>query len=159
MAAYGVPDDLDGALPWSWAEERLRTTRNFWLVTVNGDGRPHALPVWGIWLPERQRFGFSCAPTARKARNIAANDQVVFTTDNSVECVSVEGLAVAIDGAERIAVAEAWARKYVDGTQTLEEMEAFFSENAAYEVIPDRAFGIIETEELFSTAATRWVWD
>ncbi len=23
MSDYGVPDDLDGVLPWEWAEERL----------------------------------------------------------------------------------------------------------------------------------------
>jgi hypothetical protein len=159
MAGYGVTDDLEGILPWAWAEERLLTCRNFWFVSANGNGRPHSMPIWGIWLPERQRFGLSCAPTARKARNIAANDQVVFTTDNSVECVSVEGRAVPIAGDELTATAEAWADKYDDGAFPKEEMVKFFADGAAYEVVPDRAFGIIETPEQFATAATRWVWD
>jgi len=107
MAGYGVPDDLEGTLPWSWAEERLVSTRNFWFVSANRDGRPHSLPVWGIWLPERQRFGFSSAPSARKVRNIAANDQVVVTTQDSVECVSIEGRAVTVDEAHLRTVAQA----------------------------------------------------
>lgn len=158
MAGYGVTEDLEGTLPWSWAEERLLACRNFWLITANGAGRPHSLPVWGIWLPDRQRFGFSCAPTARKVRNIEANDQVVFTTDDSVECVSVEGRAVRIDASDARPIAEAWAEKYSDGTWKVSEMVEFFAENAAFEVEPDRAFGIIETPEQFSTAATRWTW-
>jgi len=159
MAGYGVPDDIEGTLPWSWAEERLVATRNFWFVTADGTGRPHSLPIWGIWLPERQRFGFSSAPSARKVRNIAANDRVVFTTDDSVECVSVEGRAMALEGPQLADMARAWADKYHDGTWPKSDMVTFVADNAAYEVIPDRAFGIIETPEQFSTAATRWVWD
>ncbi|MEZ5166210.1 MAG: hypothetical protein R2695_06860 [Acidimicrobiales bacterium] len=34
-------------------------------------------------MPGTQRFGFSCAPGARKARNLAANDQVVFAVDDT----------------------------------------------------------------------------
>ena len=117
------------------------------------------MPIWGIWLPERQRFGFSCAPTARKVRNIAANDQVVFTTDESVECVSVEGRAVPVEGDDLTTMALAWADKYHDGTWPKSDMVTFVADNSAYEVIPERAFGIIETPEQFSTAATRWVWD
>ena len=30
---------------------------------------------------------------------------------------------------------------------------------AAFEVIPERAFGMIETPEEFSKCATRWLWD
>ena len=47
MSAYGVPEELDGALPWSWAEERLAETRNFWLITVKASGRPHSMLIWG----------------------------------------------------------------------------------------------------------------
>lgn len=159
MAGYGVTDDPEGLLSWAWAEERLASTRNFWLVTVNASGRPHSLPVWGIWMPGRQRFGFSCAPTARKVRNLSVNDQVVFTTDDSVECVSVEGRAIALAGDDLVEMATAWADKYHDGTSSKEEMISFAADNAAYAIVPERAFGIIETPEQFSTAATRWVWD
>ena len=91
MAGYGVTEDPEGLLEWSWAEQRLLAERNFWFVTANAEGRPHSMPVWGVWMPERERFGMACDFGARKARNIKTNDQVVVTTTNSVECVSLEG--------------------------------------------------------------------
>ncbi len=51
MPGYGVlgPREGTGLLPWKWAEERLTDSRNCWVVTVWPDGRPHAMPVWGVW--------------------------------------------------------------------------------------------------------------
>lgn len=163
MAGYGVTDDPDGLLPWAWAEERLSATRNFWFVTCDGDGRPHSMPVWGVWMPDVERWGTSCAPTARKVRNLGANDRVVVTTDESVECVSIEGRAVELEGEEIDHMARAWAAKYADlidahTEEQIQEAIEFVRGNAAYAVIPERAFGMIETPELFSKAATRWVW-
>ncbi|NIV55014.1 MAG: hypothetical protein GWN48_05310 [Actinobacteria bacterium] len=164
MASYGVTDDPDGLLPWAWAEERLLTTRNFWFVTCDGAGRPHSMPVWGVWMPDVERWGTSCAPTARKARNLRANDRVVVTTDDGVECVSIEGRAVRLAGDEVDHMARAWALKYADLVEAhteeqIRETIEFVRGNAAYAVIPERAFGMIETPERFATAATRWVWD
>lgn len=56
---------------------------------------------------------------------------------------------------ERPAVAEAWADKYHDGIWSRVEMVSAVRDNASFEVIPRRAFGVIETPELFSSAATR----
>jgi hypothetical protein len=52
MPGYGVlpADQGSGLLPWSWALERLRNARNYWLTTVWPDGRPHVMPVWAVWL-------------------------------------------------------------------------------------------------------------
>lgn len=110
MSDYGVPVDLDGALPWAWAEERLVANRNYWLVTASAAGRPHAMPLWGVWLPATERFWCSCAPSSRKARNVAENARCVVTVDDTVECVSVEGVARIVDpetDAEAIDVAVA----------------------------------------------------
>ena len=158
MADYGVPDDVEGVLPWSWAEERLVACRNYWVVTASATGRPHAMPVWGVWLPERERFVFSCAPNARKARNIAANPQVVVAADDTVECVSVEGRATPANPDAVAGYARAWAAKYEPDPAKRAETEGFFSSQAPFEVRPERAFGMIEREEEFSTRATRWVW-
>ena len=67
MPDYGVDTPEWEPLPWSWAAERLGANRNFWVVTVSTDGRPHALPVWGVWNDDEGRFAFSCSPRARKA--------------------------------------------------------------------------------------------
>ena len=51
MPGYGIagPSEGTGLLPWAWAEERLSGSRNYWAVTLWPDGRPHAMPVWGVW--------------------------------------------------------------------------------------------------------------
>ena len=62
MPDYGVDTDQWVALPWSWAAERLEQSRNLWVVTASASGRPHALPVWGVWDDDVPGFGWSCAP-------------------------------------------------------------------------------------------------
>ena len=158
MAAYGVPDDLDGVLPWSWADTRLSSSRNFWIVTASIKGRPHAMPVWGVWMSALERFAFSCAPQSRKARNLGENPQIVVTIDDTVECVSLEGRARAISGADADPFVDAYARKYEDDPVKQTALAAFMRENSIYEVTPERAFGIIEREDEFAQRATRWVW-
>lgn len=162
MADYGVPRDPTGTLPWSWAEERLVANRNFWVVTVSAQGRPHSLPVWGAWLPDTERFWFSCSPNARKVRNIAENPACVVTVDDTVECVSLEGRACLVDpAADAAAVDEAvaaYVAKYWEDPAQHAESEAFVRSHAIIEVTPDRAFGIIERDDEFSQRATRWRW-
>ena len=162
MGDYGVPADPAGALPWMWAQQRLVDNKNYWVVTASAAGRPHSMPVWGVWLPSTDRFWFSCSPSSRKARNIAENPQCVVTVDNTVECISVEGRAhVADPTPDADAIDEAvaaYVSKYWDDPAVHSDMEAFVRSNTIIEVTPDRAFGIIEREEEFSQRATRWRW-
>lgn len=154
MADYGVPAELDGALSWGWAEEQLHRSKNYWVVTVDPDNRPHATPVWGVWF--EGRFWFSAAPTALKARNIKANKHVVVMTEDTVNVVSIEGTAVLVDG--RQDVAEAWAARYDDDPDKQAELASFMLQGAFFEVAPVKAFGLIESPEQFATSATRWVF-
>jgi general stress protein 26 len=154
MAAYGTDSPDWQALPWEWAAERLIRNRNYWVVTVSAAGAPHALPVWGVWDDDDLRFMFSCAASSRKARNIAANPQIVFADDDTVECVSVEGTAAPITDQARI---DTWVRRYV-GKYGADQpgLEEFLPQNAMFEVEPTAAFAVIEREEEFATRATRW---
>ena len=159
MADYGVPDDDDGVLPWAWAEERLLGSRNYWISTASAGGRPHSLPVWGVWLPDRERFWFSCAGSSRKARNLRANPAVVVAPTDTVEVVSLEGRAAETTGGDVEAAIDAHFAKYGDemgmGRDAVAE---FLTSNASFEVTPERAFGIIERADEFSQRATRWRW-
>lgn len=159
MSDYGVPADEDGLLPWSWAEERLVGTRNYWLTTVSGAGRPHSMPVWGVWLPDAEQFWFSCAPSARKTRNLAANARVVVAPTDTVEVVSVEGRAAPSTEAEIDHGIDRYFAKYGEemGMERGSVAE-FLTTNAAYTVTPERAFGMIERPEDFGPRATRWRW-
>jgi len=166
MSDYGVPDHLDGLLEWRWAEQRLVANRNYWLVTASAGGRPHAMPVWGVWMPHTERFWFSCSPNARKLRNLAANPQATVTVEDTVEAISVEGRARRVDPAHASAadtaavdaMVDAYLAKYWEDPAVHAEMAAFLRAHAIVEVTPERAFGIVEREEEFAERATRWVW-
>ncbi len=157
MAGYGVDASTWEPLPWSWAAERLVANRSFWVVTVSAEGRPHALPVWGVWDDDDLRFAFSCAPRARKARNLAANPSAVVMIDDTVECLSVEGRAAPVHDDERQAQ---WIERYLAKYQPISPgiSADFLRPHLMVEFQPDRAFAIIEREEEFSTRATRWVF-
>jgi nitroimidazol reductase NimA-like FMN-containing flavoprotein (pyridoxamine 5'-phosphate oxidase superfamily) len=157
MPDYGVDTPAWAPLPWSWAAERLVGNRNYWVVTVSGDGHPHALPVWGVWDDGEARFAFSCAPRARKARNLAANPRAVVTTDDTVECLSVEGRAAPVRDDDRQAQ---WIESYLAKYQPVSpDLSAdFLRRNLIVEFEPERAFAVIEREDEFSTRATRWVF-
>jgi hypothetical protein len=98
MPGYGLLDAAQGAglLPWSWAVERLERSHDYWVATVDGDGRPHVMPVWGVWTDDA--LWFSSSRGSRKARNLAANAHCAITTDNAYEPVVIEGEAALIDG-------------------------------------------------------------
>ena len=157
MSDYGVDTPGWQPLPWSWAAERLAGNRNFWLVTVAGSGAPHALPVWGVWDEGERRFAFSCSPNARKARNLSENPRCVVMTDNTVECLSIEGHAARIAAEQR---REEWIGRYLGKyAPTAPELSAdFIRAHLLFEFEPDRAFGIIERDEEFATRATRWMF-
>ena len=158
MPDYGVSSSSWDPLPWSWAAARLVANRNFWVVTVSAGGRPHALPVWGVWDETEDRFAFSCSPRARKARNLADNPQAVIMTDDTVECLSVEGQARPVENDGRQAQ---WIERYLDKYRPIQpDISAdFLRQHLMLEFVPERAFAVIEREEEFSTRATRWVFD
>ncbi len=95
-------------LPWSFAEKRLRAAHNYWLCSTREDGRPHAAPVWGLW--REGRFLFSTDPASQKARNLAANPQIIVHVESGAEVVLVEGRASPAE--LTTAVDRAYHRKY-----------------------------------------------
>ena len=86
--SYGLKLTKKGLLPWSWANERLAQAKNFWVVTVRPDGRPHAVPVWGAFV--EQCFYFDGGGT--KARNLKHNPHVAVHLENGDQVVSLEGI-------------------------------------------------------------------
>ena len=110
MPDYGVDTEEWSALPWSWAADKLGGGRNYWIVTASAEGRPHAMPTWGVWDDGEQRFAFSCGPRSRKAANVAANPQVAVAVDDTVECLSVEGRAERVTDDTR---ATTWIERYL----------------------------------------------
>lgn len=96
---YGVPDSDKGLLPWSFVEERLSGALNYWVATVRPDGRPHAMPVWGVWL--NGCVYIEGSPETRRGRNIASNPAVVVHLESGDQVVILEGEAHEIRHPER----------------------------------------------------------
>ena len=94
-SGYGIATGTDGQLTWSWVEEQLTAARSFWICTTRDDGRPHAMPVWGLWLADRLLW--STDPTSRKARNFLARPDIVVHLDSGDDVVVLEGRAEAVD--------------------------------------------------------------
>jgi PPOX class probable F420-dependent enzyme len=152
MPDYGIqgPGEGSGLLAWSWAEERLTASRNYWVTSLWPDGRPHSMPVWGVW--DGRALWFSSGRRSRKARNLAADPRCVVTTEDATEPVVVEGAAQLIDEREEIdRVAELMNAKY--GGITAE----FLAAHATIRVTPRWAFGIAHDD--FTGSPTRWTFD
>ena len=144
-------ESTEGLKPWSWAEERLEKSHNYWIATSQSDGRPHLMVVWGIWW--REAFWFTTGPRTRKAKNLAQQARCVVGTEKADEAVIVEGKAEEIaDRAVWKALAGIYDKKY--GGALLPLLESCGGN--VYRVAPRVAFGQDEHAADFLKAATRW---
>jgi general stress protein 26 len=105
---YGISADEEGMLEWSWAEERLLASRNYWIVTAGADGEPAAAPVWGVWADGAVHFGTD--PSSRKGRNIARDPRVVVHLESGDEVVILHGEAEVVEVDD--SVLDAYDTKY-----------------------------------------------
>jgi hypothetical protein len=106
--ATGAPGER---LPWSRVSEWLTTARNYWLCTSRPDGRPHAKPVWGVWL-ERD-FLFSTHQETITARNLQANPALLVHLESGDQVAIVEGTARRLDDRPLLVrFGEAYEAKY-----------------------------------------------
>jgi pyridoxamine 5'-phosphate oxidase-like protein len=154
MPGYGVvgPDEGRGLLPWSWAVHHLEASRDYWIATVWPDGRPHVVPVWGIW--RDGALVFSCSRSSRKARNLAADPRCVVTTSDPLEPVVVDGVAsevTELEEIERFAVA-------INRKHGVDYAVDFYTDpgNLCLRVDPVQAIGLVEAD--FTGSPTRWTF-
>lgn len=152
MPGYGIVPAVNGVglLPWTWAQERLEASQHYWLATTRPDGRPHVMPLWGIWTDES--LAFSTGRGSVKARNLRANPWCVVTTENAAEPVVVEGVAMPVDDTRALRrLSQAYTAKY--GTPPPDP-----AQSPLFVVSPTRAFGFIDREDDFAASATRWIF-
>ena len=148
MPGYGISEGTEGMLPWSWAQDRLENSRNYWVASTRADGRPHLMPVWAVWL--EGGLYFSTARTSRKARNLFANPACAISTEHGNEAVILEGAIVHEE--DHTSLRPAWEAYKAKYDWNLEGESMFL-------LRPKLAFAFIETADQFSTAATRWRFD
>ena len=147
---YGLGEggaDPGALVPWEELRRWAEAARNYWVVTAGADGRPHAMPVWGLWLDDA--FLFSTDPSSRKARNIAANPEVVIHLESGDDVLVVEGTAEPLDDAGLLArMVDLYERKYHV------RIDTGGPSMGVYRVRPRVAFGW--REQSFPSSATRW---
>jgi nitroimidazol reductase NimA-like FMN-containing flavoprotein (pyridoxamine 5'-phosphate oxidase superfamily) len=151
---YGIvgAEDGKGLLPWAWVAKKMSNCRTFWLATIHaglhaGQGRPHVMPVWGVWLDDA--FFFSTGRKSRKGQNLAANPACTITNDDGEEAVVAEGVATQVqveDAAALERIATAYQKKYKMDPRSMGE--------PIFRVQPSRVFGFVE--KTFPQSATRW---
>lgn len=146
-ALYGL-DAGDEFLPWSYIEERLVASKNYWICTARPDGRPHSIPVWGFWLDGTVIFG--TARESRKAKNLARNPAVSIHLESGDEAVIIEGEA------EEVNLTDKQMRKTLDAASKEKyKMPLMVTpETVMYRVSPRVVLGWREKD--FPKSATRW---
>jgi hypothetical protein len=75
VPGYEFAAKKKGLLPWKWASDRLKKSRQYWIATTRPDGAPHLMIIWGLWFEDS--FWFSTGAASRKARNLAENPRCI----------------------------------------------------------------------------------
>lgn len=150
-AAYGldsVPAD-GSALAWPTVTRWLVDARNYWVASTRADGRPHVMPVWGVWIGDA--LWFSTDPASVKARNFAQRPDVVVHLESGDEVCVLEGRARRVTTGE---LPEGFVAAYDEKYGT--PVEPDNPDHGLYVVAP--VVALTWTEAEFTTTPTRWTW-
>ena len=78
-------------LAWADVQRQLTDAPRYWLATTRPDGRPHTVPVDGVWMDDACWFGGS--PRTVHHRNLVASPAAVMHLEDGARAVIVEGSA------------------------------------------------------------------
>ncbi len=149
-ASYGIPREPGDAGAWDAVADKIAAARNYWIASTRPDRRPHAMPVWGVWLDGQLLFATD--RKSRKGRNIAANPAVVVHLESGDDVVVLEGEPREATDAQLLA-------RYVDAYDAKYAFRPNTSDTATvtYALRPSVAFTWLESD--FRATATRWSFD
>jgi pyridoxine/pyridoxamine 5'-phosphate oxidase len=135
---------------WDEVRDRLAKERNYWVATTHPDGRPHVMPVWGLWLDET--FYFATDTASRKGRNLAANPNLVVHLESGDDVVVLEGSATEV-------IEPSLLQRFVDAYEMKYQFRPDVNSITAkvYCLRPRVAFAWHEKD--FPQSATRWSFD
>jgi PPOX class probable F420-dependent enzyme len=152
MPGYGIAgaDEGAGLLPWSWAEERLVGSHDYWVATAWPDGRPHVMPVWGVW--DDGALWFSSGGRSRKVRNLRADPRCVVTTEDPRRPVVVEGVAEFVTAPAALERCIGLVNAKYDTSMEVSFLDP--AVNATVRVDPTWVFAL--DDDAFGDSPTRW---
>lgn len=150
IPGYGISSQRKGMFPWKWAEQRLKKARTYWISTVRPDGRPHNMPVWADWM--EGKLWFSTGRETVKARNLAANPNVVVSVEIGKDDVIVEGVVAETTDLRQL-------KKFAVGYKKKYNWAIDPSEGPYFVVRPRVVFGLTSRPGQFTKTATRWLFE
>lgn len=154
MPGYGTlpAGEGRGLLPWSWAEQRLTASHDFWLATVSPLGAPHLMPVWAVW--ENGLLWFSSSNGSRKARNISQESRCSVSTENPLEPVVVHGRAQRVTEPDALAAMLAAENAKYGTSYGLDMVDP--ASNSVFALRPEWVFALDSSD--FAGSPTRFTF-
>jgi pyridoxine/pyridoxamine 5'-phosphate oxidase len=108
---YGIKAGDKGMIAWADACAQIARSHNYWISTTRPDGRPHVMPIWGIWHDGALIFGTD--RNSQKGVNLQANPRATVHLESGADVVMLEGTAREITGENAIAAIDAaYQKKY-----------------------------------------------
>lgn len=139
------------SLPWEAVRAKLEEARTYWLACARPDGRPHVVPLDGIWLDDMWFYGG--AEDTVHMRTVRANPRATMHLPDPFDVVIVEGEVRRAEPSTEFAqrLAEASNAKYPDYGYS-SQPEAYAD---ALALFPQR----VVAWSSFPKDATRFVFD
>ena len=110
-AGYGISTEPPADADWSAVAAKIAASRNYWIASTRDDGRPHAMPVWGVVVDGALYFGTD--PKSVKGCNLAARPAAVVHLESGDDVVVLEGDVLPVtDRAILARYADAYDAKY-----------------------------------------------
>lgn len=152
MPGYGIlaSDEGTGLLSWRQAEPRLARSHDYWLASTWPDGRPHVMPVWGVW--DGTALWFSSSDRSRKIANLKRDPRCVATTDDALDPIIIEGKAEVVTAESDIARFLDLLNAKYDVDYQLDFLDP--TVNATVRISPYTAFALLHSD--FVGSPTRW---
>ena len=98
VKGYRMPETNEYLVSWDFVSEQMSNSRHYWISTVFQDGRPHVVPVWGIWFKNRVHFQGSLQTAW--GQNILKNPNIAVHLPDADKVVIIEGTAHIIEDDE-----------------------------------------------------------
>jgi hypothetical protein len=150
--SYGLLPATSGLLTWEEVENRLIAARNYWVCTTRSDGRPHVMPVWGIWQDECFYFGTDLKSI--KGRNLLRNPYLMVHLESGDDAVILECRAERVNEPQLLKrVLMAYSEKY----GVFSDESELTSQTVFFAAKPLKALAWRESS--FPITATRWRFD